>query len=416
MKDMKKRIILILAAIFSIMSLTSCEEKTKEAKYVFYFIGDGMGFSHVVAAEYYSAFQEDGKIGNKSISFTEFPVLGMASSYSASNIITCSSAAGTALSTGYKTNNGFLGVRPDSSKLESIAYKIHDEGYNVGIISTVSLDHATPGAFYANSVSRSDYYSIALQVAESDFEFYGGGGFIDPKGKEGDKRSAYEIIEEEGYTIAAGLKDFEAKKDGAEKILLLQNEGVESHELPYAIDRKEDDMKMSDLIASAIDVLEDEDGFFMMAEAGRIDWAAHSNDGKTAILEVLDLAEAVEVAYQFYLKHPDETLIIVTADHETGGIALGYEKGYTMHFDKLDSQKVSKDNTVSASSYEKGTGKGKEEIDQLNREARIGWTTSSHTAGNVPVFAIGAGSELFAGKMDNTDIPKKICSAMGVEF
>lgn len=415
---MRKSIISIFVAIFSVMSFTSCQtsQVEQEAKYVFYFIGDGMGFSHVAAAEYYSAFKEDGRIGNTSLSFTKFPVLGMASSYSASNVITCSSAAGTALSTGFKTNNGFLGVAPDSSKLESIAYKIHDAGIPVGIMSTVSLDHATPGAFYANSAARSDYYSIALQLADSDFEFFGGGGFINPKGKKGDKKSAYDVIAEDGYVIASGVEDFKAKKSKADKMLLLQKEGVESHELPYAIDRKEGDMTLADLVSSAIEFLEGEEGFFMMAEAGRIDWAAHSNDGKGTILEVLDLAQAVEVAYQFYLKHPEQTLIVVTADHETGGIALGREKGYNMYFNKLESQSTSKDNTVSANSYEAGTGKGKEEIDQLNSDARIGWTTSSHTAGNVPVFAIGAGSELFAGKMNNTDIPRRICSAMGVEF
>lgn len=413
---MIKRFLLPFVAIFSFFTLTSCQPQNEQAKYVFYFIGDGMGFSHVAAAEYYSAYMQGQNNGSNSISFTKFPVLGMASSYSASNIITCSSAAGTALSTGYKTNNGFLGVAPDSTNLKSIAYKIHDAGIPVGVISTVSLDHATPGAFYANSVKRSDYYSIAVQIADSDFEFFGGGGFINPNGKNNDKRSAYELIEEEGYVIAAGLDEFKSKQDDADKILLLQEEGVESHELPYAIDRKEGDMKLADLISSAVEFLEGEDGFFMMAEAGRIDWAAHSNDGKGTILEVLDLAEAVEVAYQFYLKHPEQTLIVITADHETGGIALGYEKGYNMYFDKFDSQKTSKDNTVSATSYEAGTGNAKDEIDQLNHEARVGWTTSSHTAGNVPVFAVGAGSELFAGKMDNTDIPKKICSAMGIEF
>ncbi len=414
---MRIKLLSLLIAILSIVSFSSCDCcKEKEAKYVFYFIGDGMGFTQVVAAEYYSAFLEDGRIGNNSISFTKFPVLGMASSYSASNIITCSSAAGTALSTGFKTNNGFLGVAPDSTDLESIAYKIHDAGFKVGVMSTVSLDHATPGAFYANSVKRSDYYSIAVQMADSDFEFFGGGGFIDPKGKKGDQRSAYDIIGEEGYVIAAGMDEFQTKKGNAEKMLLLQAAGVESHELPYAIDRGEDDMKLSDLITSAIEFLEGEDGFFMMAEAGRIDWAAHSNDAKTAILETLDLADAVEVAYQFYLKHPDQTLIVVTADHETGGMALAYKGGYHMYFDKLDPQKTSKDNTVSATSYEAGTGNAKEDIDNLNKEARFGWTSSSHSAANVPVFAIGVGSEKFAGKMDNTDIPKKICSAMGVEF
>ena len=253
---MRVKILSLLIAIFSIVSFSGCDCcKEKEAKYVFYFIGDGMGFSQVVAAEYYSAFLEDGRIGNNSISFTKFPVLGMASSYSASNVITCSSAAGTALSTGFKTNNGFLGVAPDSTDLESIAYKIHDAGFKVGVMSTVSLDHATPGAFYANSVKRSDYYSIAVQMADSDFEFFGGGGFIDPKGKKGDQRSAYEIIGEEGYVIAAGMDEFQTKKGNAEKMLLLQAAGVESHELPYAIDRGEEDMKLSDLVSSAIEFL-----------------------------------------------------------------------------------------------------------------------------------------------------------------
>lgn len=419
---MRKRFLLFFTlsffTLFATFSTTSCDDccKQKKAKYVFYFIGDGMGFSHVAAAEYYKAYQETGAIGNSSISFTKFPVLGMAASHSASNVITCSSAAGTALSCGAKTNNGFLGVAPDSTNYKSIAYKIHEAGIPVGVMTTVSLDHATPGAFYANSVKRSDYYTIATQVATSDFEFFGGGGFINPKGKQGDKPSAYDIAKESNYTIASGIEDFNLKKGSAQKMILLQKDGEQSKELPYAIDREEGDMTLSDVVSAAIEFLESEKGFFMMAEGGRIDWAAHSNDGKATVLELLDMADAVEVAYQFYLKHKDETLIVVTADHETGGIALGYKSGYNMYFDKLDPQISSKDKSVSASSYEGGTSKAKEEVDRINQEARIGWTTSSHTAGNVPIFAIGASSELFAGKMDNTDIPKKICKAMGVEF
>lgn len=408
-----KRISFIL---FVLMILTSCCTKQNEAKYVFYFIGDGMGFAHVALSETYLHYQEEGGIGSKNLSFTSFPVLGMASSYSASNNITCSSAAGTALSTGYKTNNGFLGVAPDSTNLQSISYKIHQAGTPVGIISTVSLDHATPGAFYANSVKRSDYYSIAVQMADSDFEFFGGGGFINPMGKDGSKKSAYDIVKEAGYEVVEGCDQFEKCKDNVSKMLLLQDEGIESHELPYAIDRGEDDMTLSDVVESAIEFLEDKGSFFIMAEAGRIDWAAHSNDAKGTILEVLDLSEAVEVAYEFYKKYPQQTLIVVTADHETGGVSSGYKSGYNMYFDALKDQTASKDESVSATSYEHGTGKGKEAIDDMNKEARIGWTTTSHTAGNVPVFAVGAGSELFAGKMDNTDIPKKICSAMGVKF
>lgn len=414
---MKKLYFLLVLAIAS-FSFSSCDNCCceKKAKYVFYFIGDGMGFCHVSASEAYLAYVHEGKIGREPLSFTKFPVLGMVSTYSASNDITCSSASGTALATGTKTNNHFLGVTPDTTNLTSIAYKIHDTGIPVGIMTTVSIDHATPASFYANSVSRSDYYTIAKQLAKTDFEFFGGGGLLSPTGKKKDQPSAYDMIEEEGYTIAAGLDEYAAKKDASEKMVLLQKQGRQSKELPYAIDRKEGDLTLSDILRSAIDYLtrDKEEGFFIMAEGGLIDWAAHSNDGKTVCMEVADLSDAVAVAYEFYLKHPKETLIIVTADHETGGISLGYKSGYQMFFEEFASQVSSKDSSVTAASYENVHTKSY--VDDLNKEVRVGWTTGSHTGGNVPVFAVGAGSALFGGEMDNTDIPKKICSAMGINF
>jgi alkaline phosphatase len=181
--------------------------------------------------------------------------------------------------------------------------------------------------------------------------------------------------------------------------------------LPYAIDRREGDMTHADIVSAAIEFLENEKGFFLMSESGRIDWACHSNDGKTSILETLDLHQAVQVAMEFAQKHPEETLIIVTADHETGGMALGWESQYNMYFDQLEEQKASKDILLQS-----GDDKAGEMVAEINRRARIGWTTSSHTGIPVPVFAMGTNSELFMGRMDNTDIPKKICEAMGVDF
>lgn len=412
---MKKSAVLLLL-LFSFASFTSCSDccETPKAKYVFYFIGDGMGFSHVSGAEAYLSYINSGKIGREPLSFTKFPVLGMASTYSASNDITCSSAAGTALSTGYKTNNHFLGVAPDSSNLTSIAYNIKEAGFPVGIMTTVSIDHATPASFYANSISRSDYYLISKQLSESGFDFFAGGGFLLPEGKNKDLPSTYDMAKSAGYSIAAGLEEFNALKDSSDKVILLQKNGIQSTELPYAIDRKEGDLTLSQIVKSAIDFLDKGDGFFIMAEGGKIDWAAHANDAKGTFLEVLDLSAAVDVAYQFYLEHPDETLIVVTADHETGGIALGRESGYSLFFDKLARQTHSKDGAVTAANYENSNTK--DEIDVFNKDAKIGWTTGSHTGGNVPVFAIGAGSELFSGRMDNTEIPKRICSTMGVNF
>lgn len=410
MERMRPRILPLLLATLFVFS-SCCITSEKKAKYVFYFIGDGMGFSHIALAEAYNA-AKDGKIGSEPLCFTQFPVMGMATSYSASNMITCSSAAGTALSTGFKTNNGMLGVAPDTTELESIAYKIHDAGYKVGIMTSVTIDHATPGAFYANSAARSDYYAIAAQLPESGFEFFGGGGFQGLK-KEDGRKPIYEIVAENGYEVAFGKEEYEAKKDSAEKIIYFQNKERATEVLPYAFLRGEGDISLADVVTEAIEFLDNDKGFFIMAEGGQIDWAAHANDITNTIHEIIDFDEAIQVAYEFYLKHPDETLIVVTADHETGGVTLGRTKGYTFDLSLVPEKALSAktDSEKNVENYMQ-----QYPADSLSKAAKIGWTTSSHTGGAIPVFAIGAGSSRFAGRADNTDIPKRIISAMGIEW
>lgn len=401
---MKKIALFALLALIPILS-TAQEQK---AKYVFYFIGDGMGFNHVSLAEYWLGYTQ-GVFDSRPLSFSQFPVLGWAVTHSESNLITDSAAAGTALSTGTKTKNGMLGTAPDSTALKSIAYKIHDAGYKVGISSTVGINHATPGAFYGHSASRSDYYSIASEIPSTGFEFFAGGGAIESNGEDGDETSVYEAIEDSGYVIAEGMDDFADKKDEAGKMMLLQENGRLKTELPYAIDMKDTDMTHADLVSASIDFLYDEDcpGFFIMSEGGKIDWASHGNDTKAVILETLSLSDAVAEAVEFYNAHPDETLIIVTADHETGGLTLSWEKGYDLLLDKLEEIHCSKDMV---------SEEEREHMNDVSHEAHIGWTTGDHSGANVPVFAIGAGSTLFSGRMDNTEIPKKICEAMGIRF
>lgn len=405
---MKK--ILLFAASMLIIFLSaqgntnqSSSKKATHPKYVFLFIGDGMGLSHVSMAEAYLSTQK-GQISNESISFTRFPVIGLVTTYSANSYITCSSAAGTAMSTGTKTNNYMLGVDPKGNKLRSISYKIHEKGIPVGIASSVTIDHATPGAFYASSTSRSNYYEIAEQLPKTGFEFFGGGGFVQPKGEKGDQQNIYELISKAGYKIIRGQENLKNKTQ-KDKVVFLQREGKEG-DLPYALDRKPGDLSLKEVVAAGIEHLYGNKGFFMMAEGGKIDWAAHSNDGKADILEVLDFADAIEVAYQFYLKHPEETLIIVTADHETGGVSLGREKGYTLSLKELDPQTRSIDSDKSQ----------KEQIKELNNKANIGWTTTSHSGTMVPIYSIGAGSQEFSGRMDNTDIPRKITKLLNVKF
>ena len=405
-----KRFFYYLAVVALLGLAASCARQENQAKYVFYFIGDGMGFTHVAAAEAYLA-QERGVIGMDPLCFTQFPVLGEAVTCSANSIITDSSAAGTALSTGEKTNNRMLAVAPDSTtQLKSISYKIHDAGYSVGVMSTTPINHATPAAFFGHNVKRGNYYEIGQELPSTGFEFFAGGGLYHPKGKDGDEEvSLYDMIAEGGYTLAYGYEDFQDKKD-ADHIVLVQSEGSDQI-CPYALGRPEGALTLQQIVEAAVTVLErNPKGFFLMAEGGLIDWTAHSQDLAGTIFEGLDFDQAIAVADAFYAKHPDETLIVVTADHETGGLALG-AKGYQYDLTVIDKIKNSS-TTTDVEQYMNSS----QSISGVNEEAQVGWTTFSHCGGPVPVWAKGVGSERFAGRQDNTDIPKKICAAMGVTF
>ena len=444
-----------------------------QAKYVFYFIGDGMGVNQVNGTEMYLAEQE-GRIGVKPLLFTTFPVASVATTFSATNSITDSSAAGTALATGEKTYNGAIGMDDEKNVLQTVAEKAKKAGKKVGITTSVSVDHATPAAFYAHQPNRSMYYEIALDIPKAGFDFHAGGGFLKPA-TTADKKAApsiFPIMEEAGYTIARGLDEYKAKAADAKKMILIQKEGAQPSCLPYAIDRKEGDLTLAEITESAISFLTkgNDKGFFLMVEGGKIDWACHSNDPATVFEEVIDMDNAVKVAYEFYKKHPKETLIVVTADHETGGLGLGTGK-YELHLKSLLNQKQSQDLLSKAitdlrkeksgrasweqvkalladkmgfwkelpltweqekmlrDEYETSFVKNKVVFEEslyakteplaaaarkvMSRIAMVGWTSTGHTAEYVPVFAIGAGSDLFTGKMDNTEIPKRIAKAAG---
>ena len=436
-----------------------------EVKYVFYFIGDGMGANQVMLAEMYRSALQGEPLGRVQTLMTTFPYSGHASSYSKSNGITDSAAAGTCLATGQKTKNGMLGLDPDSAHLTTIAEELKAEGWGIGIMTTVAIDHATPAAFYAHVPNRNKYYRIGEQLAESKFDFFGGAGFHHPQGKHDDKKvNLYRNAEQAGYTIAHGVEEISNIQSPISKLILVQktdDDGMKhGSNLPYAIDRKEGDLTLAQIVSTAIPFLDTRyDRFFMMVEGGMIDYACHGDDAATSIGEVWDMDEAMRVAYDFYLAHPDETLIVVTADHETGGLALG-NSDYTLHLDLLKNQKCSawilsdlftrlfKDNkkpsweqvqaiyranlgfwdTVEITADEekelhslykaalKGKAKdtknmyksvnalGEAGIELLNRKAHVGWTTHAHSAHPVPIFAIGANAHLFTGWHDNSDI------------
>ena len=468
MKQVIRRHVAVLLVIFLVSTVWA-----QQAKYVFYFIGDGMGVNQVNGTEMYLAEQE-GRIGVKPLLFTAFPAGTMATTFSATNSVTDSSAAGTALATGEKTYNGAVSMDDDKNVLSTVAERAKKAGRKVGIATSVSVDHATPAAFYAHQPNRSRYYEIALDLPKAGFDFYAGSGFLKPT-TTADKKEApnvFPIIEEAGYTIARGLDEYKEKAADAKKMILIQKEGAEPSCLPYAIDHEEGDLTLPEITESAVSFLSkgNKKGFFLMVEGGKIDWACHSNDPVTVFEEIIDLDNAVRVAYEFYKKHPKETLIVVTADHETGGMGLGIGK-YELHLKSLLNQKQSqdllskaitdlrKDKAGKASwneikdlftekmgfwkelpltweqekmlrdEYEQSFVKNKVVFEEslyarteplaaaakkvMSQIAMVGWTSSSHTAGYVPVFAIGAGADLFTGKMDITEIPKRIAKAAG---
>lgn len=246
------------------------------AKYVFYFIGDGMGVNQVNGTEMYLAEQE-GRIGAKSLLFTSFPVASVATTFSATNSVTDSSAAGTALATGSKTYNGAIGMDDQKQPLQSVAAQAKAAGKKVGVATSVSVDHATPAAFYAHQPDRDMYYEIATDLPKAGFDFYAGGGFLKPTTTADQKEapSIFPIIEAAGYTVARGLQEYQAKASDAGKMVLIQKEGAAPDCLPYAIDRQEGDLSLAEITQSAIDFLTKgkNKGFFLMVEGGKIDWA-----------------------------------------------------------------------------------------------------------------------------------------------
>ncbi len=317
-----------------------------QARYVFLFIGDGMGLAQVSAAGMYRAvFEGEAGAGAGKLSFASFPAQGVTTTPSHDSPVTDSAAAGTAIACGVKTRNSFLGVDADGRSVPSVAEMARDAGMKVGIVTSVSLDHATPAAFYTHRKGRSSHYEIGLDLAASRFDYFAGGGFLDPDGrkskKAGEKIGVTDAVAKAGYAFVDDMASFDALKSGARAVVAapgLQGDGA----MPYAIDAGEGDVTLADLTAKGIEVLDNPRGFFMMVEAGKIDWACHAHDAMAAIGEVLALEAAVDKAVEFAAGHPDETLIVVTADHETGGLALDSPgTGHSPHIGRLRGQKVS---------------------------------------------------------------------------
>lgn len=404
---MKKFLFIILSAcvLFSCSNRPQSTEDTsdKKAKYIFLFVGDGMGHSIVSATESYLSYKA-GKIGGEQLTMTSFPIAGDATTYSDNAIVTCSAAGGTAIACGVKTSNGKLGRTPDGAPARSIAFDLKEDGYKIGIMSSVPINHATPAAFYSTPESRKHYYQIIEALPESGFEFFASTGFLGFYPEDSNLPDCEALVESKGYEVVWGREELANLDPSVKNVVICnaENRGKNAKDYDDGSKANPENFTLPEMVSEAIDFLSDDQPFFIMCEGGHIDWAAHSNKIMPAIAGVIEMDEAVKVAYEFYKKHPEETLIVITADHETGGVALGYGEDWDNNKPKWQ---VFEEAWIAA---DQSNTLSTEENSQLNAKGNIGWTTTYHTGAEVPVYAIGKGAEKFCGRIDNTDIKGKI--------
>jgi alkaline phosphatase len=442
------------------------------AKYVFLMIGDGMGSAHRTAAELFlSGPQEkDQPVHLQKLVMNTLPVCGLARTWAYDGLVTDSGAAATAMATGQKALRAALSVDPvDEHKLKTLAETAKERGWKVGIVTSAAIDDATPAAFYAHQASRGNFYEIAMELAASNFDYFAGGG---PAGAKPERLrgrpSPIEAARKNGFRIVTTKDELLRLRPGAGKVWAQYPLSEKNVDMDYEMDRPADRPALVDLTRKAIELLDNPTGFFIMVEGGKIDEAAHVHDAAAMVGDVLAFDRAVAEALAFHKKHPNETLLVVTADHETGGLGLGSTKNYDLLPKMIAGQKMSHERFEAriaefrakgttfeqalpviqetfgfenltplqtqglARAYdlsmkeEQARPRTEETIalyyryeplsvacgDLLSRLAGLGWPTLSHTGVPVPTSAIGAGQEKFNGYYENTDIFKNILSVM----
>ncbi len=362
---MKRFHIIAILALVVLGLISSCQPKEEpqepaNAVNVIYMIGDGMALPQVYAAMLAS---------RDSMTFSQFPYIGVVDTHSASNDITDSAAGGTALASDHKTKNAMVGMNPDSIPVKTVLEALKEQGKETGIVVTCYVTHATPAVFYAKAPHRRQYEDIAMQLAETDNVNLIIGGGRKHFDQRKDSLNLIERMENElGWTVYDTLDNIDPD---CKKYAVLANE----NHMPKAAERGD---FLPRALKTALKTLDDApNGFFLMVEGSQIDFACHANDSTWMMDEMLDFDYAVKVALD-YAKEKGNTLVVVTADHETGGLTLPDPNGkYT--------------NVV------------------------FDYSTGSHTCLPVLVYAYGPGAERFTGWMQNRDLKGKIMNACGFE-
>jgi alkaline phosphatase len=405
------------------------DSKDGKAKNVIFMIGDGMGVPFTTALRYMNDNPETPEF--EKTAFDPY-LIGMQSTYPEDEHenVTDSAAAATAMSGGVKTYNNAIAVENDQSRVKTVLEQAKENGMATGIVSTSQITHATPASYGAHDEHRdneneiaNDYFDEMIKGEHKmDVMLGGGTDFF-----EREDRNLAEEFKKDGYSYVKSAE--EMKKDDNEQILgLFAEEGMDK-----MIDRDEKQPSLADMTTSAINRLKgDKDGFFLMVEGSQIDWAGHDNDVVAAMSEMRDFEKAFEEVRDF-AKENGETLVVVTADHSTGGFSIGSDGEYNWKPDVIDAAKrtpdymaeaiangASVEETLSqyvdieltgkemASVKEAAAAKDKVDIDNaiekiFDKRSGTGWTTSGHTGDDVPVYAFGPQKEKFAGMIDNTN-------------
>lgn len=345
----------------AVETVASEETKTDEQtpKYIFLFIGDGMSYPQIQLTNYFLSANENKESAQtvsvegeektvlssgNNLAMMNFPVAGSAQTYDSTSFAPDSASTATSIATGNKTWSGSINVSTDfTQEYETIAEKLKaQKDYKIGIVSSVNINHATPAAFYAHQASRNNYYDIGLELIDSGFDYFAGGGLLAPTGKEEEQKDLYVLAEEGGYKVVKTQAEAEALTAEDGKALVIDEHLADSNAMAYSMDLQEGEWTLADYVDKGIEVLDNENGFFMMVEGGKIDWACHANDAAATITDTLALDKAVKEAVEFYQEHPDETLILVTGDHETGGLTIGFAgTNYDTFLTNFNNQKIS---------------------------------------------------------------------------
>lgn len=351
--------------LFAILLLTSCcnsqsgnseTSKSSKPKNVILLIGDGMGLNQVYAG----MTANGGTLNIERCSHT-----GLAKTYSANSYITDSAAGGTAIATGSKTNNGMIGMNADSVAVKSVLSAAEEAGMATGLVATVRITHATPASFYAHQINRGMYQEIAADMLTSGVDFFVGGGRNDFEVRK-DSLNYSDSLRNANYNIVYSLDSVEAP------VLLPFGALCADYDMPQAHERGNFLPQAVDLAIKSLDARAD--GFFLMVEGSQIDYQGHGNNTEGVIDEVLDFDRAIQVALDF-AERDGETLVVITADHETGGM------------------------TILNGSYADSTV-----VAQFN--------TGGHTGTMVPIYSFGPCANQFIGIMENTQIPLRLKTAL----